>query len=147
VIDAHVPWTRVLRPGKCLFEGELVELERLLVARREEFVLKPSQSFEGRGVLLGAVTTPERWAREVSERLDGTHIVQQRVAAPTRNFALPVDGEVEVVPMHLHLGEYVFGGTLAGFQAWGSQELVISAQSTERAVPVLTLPPPPEDED
>lgn len=147
VIDAHVPWTRVLRPGRCLFEGELVDLERVLVDRREEFVLKPSQSFEGRGVLLGAETPPERWAQELSQRLDGSHIVQQRVAAPTRSFVLPTDGKVEVVPLHLHLGEYVFGGTLAGFQAWASQELVISAHSTERAVPVLTLPPPPEDED
>lgn len=147
VIDAHVPWTRVVLPGRVLFEGELVDLQRVLVERREEFVLKPSQSFEGRGVLLGAETPADRWAQEVSQRLDGSHIVQQRVAAPTRSFALPVDGRVEVVPLHLHLGEYVFGGTLAGFQAWASQELVISAHSTERAVPVLTLPPPPEDED
>lgn len=146
VIDAHVPWTRVLRPERTLYEGELHALERLVLERREEFVLKPAQSFEGRGVVLGAETPPGRWAHEVSRRLDGTHIVQQRVAAPARTFVLPRDGRVEALPLHLHLGQYMFGGTLAGFQAWASQELVISVHSTERAVPVIALPPPPEDE-
>lgn len=147
VIDAHVPWTRVLRPERTLFRGELNDLERLVVDRREEFVLKPAQSYEGRGVLLGAETPPDTWAHEVSRRLDGTHIVQERVAAPGRTFVLPRDGRVDAVPLHLHLGQYMFAGTLAGFQAWASQELVISVHSTERAVPVISLPPPPEDED
>lgn len=147
MIDAHVPWTRVLRPERALYGGELHDLERLVVERREDLVLKPAQSFEGRGVLLGAETPPDVWAREVAQRLDGTHIVQERVAAPTRTFVLPRGGRVEAVPQHLHLGEYMFGGALAGFQAWASQELVISMASSERAVPVLALPPPPEDED
>lgn len=140
VIDAHVPWTRVLRPERTLYRGQLHDLERLVVERREEFVLKPAQSYEGRGVVLGAETPPDRWAHEVSRRLDGTHIVQERVSAPSRTFVLPRDGRVEAVPLHLHLGEYVFAGALAGFQAWASQELVISVHSRERAVPVIALP-------
>jgi hypothetical protein len=147
VLDAHVPWTRIVRPERCLYRGELVDLERLLLDRREDFVLKPAQSFEGRGVVLGAETAPDAWAQEVARRMDGTHIVQERVGAPTRTFVLARDGQVEAVPLHLHLGEYVFGGALAGFQAWASQELVISIHSTERAVPVVSLPPPPEDDD
>jgi hypothetical protein len=152
VIDAHVPWTRVMLPGRCLYKGELAELERICLDHRADLVIKPAESFEGRGVLLGAECEPARWAHEVGLRLDGTHIVQERVTAPTRTFVLPQSGSqagsrVEAVPLHTHLGEYMFSGTLAGFQAWASQELVISQHSTERAVPVVVLPPPPEDED
>jgi hypothetical protein len=151
IVDAHVPWTRVLRPGRCLYKGEFHELEKIVVDHRDDFVLKPAESFEGRGVVLGAETEPGRWAQEVSRRLDGTHIVQERVAAPTRTLVLPREeagvARVEAVPLHLHLGEYMFSGNLAGFQAWASQELVISIHSTEKAVPVVHLPPPPEDED
>ncbi len=139
VVDAHVPWTRVLRPERSLWRGRLVDTVELALERREELVLKPATSFEGRGVLLGASTPPDRWAHEVGRHLGGTHILQERVPAPIRTFALPREGRVDAVPLHLHLGEYVLDGRLAGFQAWATPELVISFMSRERAVPVLAL--------
>lgn len=144
VIDAHVPWTRVLREEEVLWNGRLVDLVEAAIEHRERLILKPATSFEGRGVMLGAETPDDRWAAEVRRMTGGTHILQERVAAPVRTFVLPdADGRVRAVPLHLHLGEYVFQGRLAGFQAWASEELVIGVRSSERAVPCFELDPAP----
>lgn len=144
VIDAHVPWTRVLREEQVLWNGRLVDLVEAAVEHRDQLILKPATSFEGRGVMLGAETPEDRWAAEVRRMTGGTHILQERVAAPVRTFVLPDEtGRVRAVPLHLHLGEYVFHGRLAGFQAWASEELVIGVRSSERAVPCFELGPAP----
>ncbi len=144
-IDAHIPWTRVLRDERTLFRGRVDDLPRLAIEHREHLILKPTTSFEGRGVMLGTETPADRWAGEISRiAAGGTHILQERVAAPLRTFIIPRGGRMAAVPQHLHLGEYVFDGKLAGFQVWASDELVISVQSTERAVPCLELPAQPD---
>lgn len=139
LIDAHVPWTRLFKPGRTLYQGKVHEVKQLALEQRERFVLKPTEGYEGRGVVLGAEANPAQWASEVERRYGGDHILQEYVSAPLRTFVLAQGGKVRTVSLHQHLGEYMLGGRLAGYLARASQELVLSAASQERAIPCLVL--------
>jgi hypothetical protein len=139
LVDAHVPWTRMFVPGRTQYEGRLCELDQLALAARERFVLKPAEGYEGRGVLLGAQTEPAQWAVEVAHRFGGAHVIQEAVQAPLRRLLVPRGERTEEVARWLHLGQFVIGGRLAGLLARASQELVLSPESTERALPCLVL--------
>jgi len=139
LIDAHVPWTRMMWPGKVQFEGRMRDIRELALEERERMVLKPSEGFEGRGVLLGAETAPQVWEAEVNRRLGGDHVLQERVNAPLRRMLVPHGRRVEEVSRWMHLGEFFIDGQLAGFLARVSQELVLSADSHERTLPCLVL--------
>lgn len=139
LVDAHVPWTRMFLPGRTQFDGRMCDLRALAIAERERFVLKPAESYEGRGVMLGAETEPEAWQAEVDRRLGGDHVIQERVRAPVRRLLIPRDGRAEEVPHWLHLGQFVIGGQLAGMLARASRDLVLSVDSDERTLPCLVL--------
>ena len=139
LIDAHVPWTRIFRPGLTLHGGRLRDLRDLALAERERFVLKPAEGAEGRDVVLGIQASPDEWEREVARRYGGYDVIQEHVEAPTCTFVVPEGDGVRAVAQRLHLGEYVFGGALAGFLARVSTELVLSASSDDRVVPCLVL--------
>ncbi len=78
VVRRLIPWTRMLRPGKTSFEGEQVELEKAVLARRERFVLKPPITYGGVGVHIGLYTSPEAWREMVDSAMDfGQYTVQE----------------------------------------------------------------------
>jgi hypothetical protein len=139
LIHAHVPWTRLFVPGLTQFEGRLWDLRELALADRERFVLKPAESYEGQGVLLGIETEPEAWAREIDRRFGGAHVLQELVRAPLRRLLLPNANGVEETTRWLHLGEFVIGGQLAGFLARVSTELVLSTAARDRVLPCLVV--------
>ena len=143
LIDAHVPWTRIFRDENTLWGGQLESMPELARRERERFVLKPSESFEGRDVLLGVETPQADWDREIERRLGLDHVLQEYVPAPVRTVYLPRSGKVLPSSLNLHLGEFLFGGELAGFLVRASAERVLSTTSEERVIPCLTL----EDED
>jgi hypothetical protein len=146
LIDAHVPWTRIFRPGLTLHGGRLRDLRELALAERERFVLKPAEGAEGRDVVLGVELAAAEWEREISRRYGGYDVIQECVEAPERTFVVPDGDGLSAVSQHLHLGEYVFGGTLAGFLARVSTELVLSVSSDDRVVPCLVLAGETEDD-
>ncbi len=139
LIDAHVPWTRIFRPGLTLHGGRLRDLRELALAERERFVLKPAEGAEGRDVVLGIEASSAEWEHEVARRYGGYDVIQERVEAPVRTFVVPDGDGVRTVGLHLHVGEYVFGGALAGFLARVSTALVLSVSSDDRVVPCLVL--------
>lgn len=135
LIEAHIPWTRVLAPSRTFWRKRAHNIVDIALKHRESFVLKPCHANEGRGVVLGAETAADPWAKEVGERLGKGHLLQERIPAPTRTVPCPGPFGVRAIPLHLHLGEYVFGGRLAGFWVRVSEELVVSQRSRERTIP------------
>lgn len=135
LIDSHVPWTRVLAPGTTIHEGERTDLLELARSRRESFVLKPATRHEGHGVLLGVETPQERWLEEIERRLGHDHIIQEYVPPPVHQVVVPRGEGVATEARNLHVGEYMFGGRLAGYLVRISTELVLSFSSNELAIP------------
>ena len=93
-IEAHVPWTRRVRPGPTAWPGAGagarggarpggVELLDLLRARQEDFVLKPNDDYGGRGVMLGWNTSPSAWQDALAGWAAAPLIAQARSSVGT----------------------------------------------------------------
>jgi hypothetical protein len=111
VIDRHVPWSRLLTPGPVVRQGEREDLERLVLARREELVIKRGRSMAGQDVVIGRETAPAAWEAGVRAALDkGDWIVQEHV--PSRRYLFQHAGGCCV---HTAIwGPYIFGEQYGG---------------------------------
>lgn len=141
LIDAHIPWTRILRSGRTIYRGQSGDLRELALEHRERLVLKPTESYEGRGVLLGLEASPDEWAGELERRLGGHHLVQEYVEPPQRILHLPQGAVTREHALFLHLGEYMLDGRLAGILARASLERVLNVDSSEHALPAFVIDP------
>ena len=119
VIQAHVPWTRVLddvETQKGDWQGELLSLTR---AWREHLVLKPNDEYGGKGVNLGWEMTEGQWDAVIESALAdpyGTWIVQERI--PVRREMFPqfdATGRVDMNDMLVDLAPYLFRGRMGGY--------------------------------
>ncbi len=66
LIREHIPWGREASCGRVTWRGESALLADLLLARREDFVIKPANGYQGDDVYVGRFTAPEVWRRQVS---------------------------------------------------------------------------------
>jgi len=80
ILRRHLPWTRFLSPGVATYRGATGPLPELLLAHREELVLKPVLGYQGQGVSLGRLTPPDTWAKLVRDAVaQGGWLAQERV--------------------------------------------------------------------
>jgi hypothetical protein len=96
-VQAHVPWTRVVKDGAVVDEhGARVDLVPLLRARPADFVLKKSHDFGGKSVVLG--DRCDDWFGAIDAALAaGDTVVQRRVHAPTARLCVAtVDAAADV---------------------------------------------------
>ncbi len=119
LIQAHVPWTRVLDDvdtQKGEWRGDLLELAR---AWREHLVIKPNDEYGGKGVNLGWEMTAGEWDAAIESALEdpyGTWIVQERI--PVRREVFPqfdAAGRVSMDEMLVDLAPYLFRGRMGGY--------------------------------
>lgn len=110
VIDAHVPWTRVVEERKTRFGGESIDLVPYVLANRERFVLKPNDDYGGKGIVLGWTVDDSAWEAAVRTALATQYVVQHRVTLPEEPFPAYVDGRVEVAPRKLDTAPFVRDG-------------------------------------
>lgn len=67
LLAEHLPWSRDVGPEYATFRGVRAPLPELLLSRREDFVIKPADGYQGTGVIVGRRTSPEAWRRAVHE--------------------------------------------------------------------------------
>lgn len=65
IIKKYIPWTRKVVPGDITFHGETLDMEQLLVSRREEMVLKPADGLGGESICVGRHTSGLLWKEMV----------------------------------------------------------------------------------
>jgi hypothetical protein len=112
LIQATVPWTRLVRPGTTVRRGREVDLLRLVRAGRAELVLKKGLSVGGREVVMGPAVAEAAWREAVDGALaEGGWIVQEAVDLLPYVFQA---GEAGRAPHRAIWGMFVFGGAAAG---------------------------------
>ena len=112
LLQSCLPWTRAVGTGKATFHGETGELPDLLIAHREELVLKPSFGYQGEGVTFGQRTSPGAWAGLIEEAVaKGGWLVQER--ADSRPYIYQV-GEQGYGVHNLVWGTFCFGESYGG---------------------------------
>jgi len=136
-IRRYVPWTRLVLPGRADFYGEEMAMRDLLLTHREELVLKESQSFGGKGVVIGAFTPEARWREVVESSLArGDSIVQERVESLPYLYQY---GEYGAQPNDMIWGPFLFGRTYGGLflrmQPQAARNVVNLTQAASEGTP------------
>ena len=109
-IHSYIPWTRLVEERKTTFEGRQVDLVPLLLERREQFVLKPSDEYGGKGIVLGWTVGPGEWEEAVRSQIGEPTIAQQRVALPSEPYPSFVENHVETYERMLDTNPYIWYG-------------------------------------
>ncbi|MEO6212027.1 MAG: hypothetical protein ABIP65_00240 [Vicinamibacterales bacterium] len=119
VIDAHVPWTRLVGDRRTEKDGVSADLLGIARAQRDRLVLKPNDEYGGKGVMLGWEHDESSWDAALQAALrdgPGTWILQQRV--PVRRETFPMfdeSGRVTMRDMLVDLAPYLWRGKMAGY--------------------------------
>ncbi len=109
-IQAHIPWTRLVKERKTTCDGQEVDLVEYVLANREKLVLKPNDDYGGHGVVIGWEASQEGWEAALKQALVTPHVVQERVQIVTRKFPMWLNGELDISPRFIDADPYVFYG-------------------------------------
>jgi hypothetical protein len=145
-LDRHVPWTRVVRDCRTDRGGRTIELLAHVSDHKDELVLKPSGGAEGRGVLLGAMTTQDHWDG-VLRHAHGNYVVQDVVSSARQLFpVLDADTRMEWTDLRADCGPYVWNGTdVSGWLVRTTSEGLHNISSGAMNTPVWIVSAPASD--
>ena len=130
VIDATIPWTRILRPGRTNYGDWRIDLLPFVADNRERLVLKPASDFGGHNVSLGMETEQAKWEQILdahAERED--FIVQEYVPVPEEMFPTVEDGHVQMRLKRFNINPFGIGGRYAGSITRISDRAVINVSA------------------
>jgi hypothetical protein len=90
-----LPWTRPVHPGQASTQdGHRVDLPAYILSHQHDLVLKPSLSYGGNDVVVGADpdTTPALWQDHLARAMKGSYVVQRLVRPLPEHFPSATPG-------------------------------------------------------
>jgi len=111
-IQAHVPWTRMVRDEQTDYKGDEVNLLEFALANNERLVLKPNDDYGGHGITIGWNADSSEWSTALESALrNGDYLVQERVPTARETFpALTADGQIDFAEQLVDLDPLLFNG-------------------------------------
>jgi hypothetical protein len=109
-VEQHIPWTRTVEERHTVHEGRPVDLIPYIVRYKDRFVIKPSDEYGGKGIVLGWLVDSSQWERAVQTALETPHIVQERVDIPWEPYPSLVNGRVQISNRMLDTAPFAFYG-------------------------------------
>ncbi|MDF1503478.1 hypothetical protein [Roseisolibacter sp. H3M3-2] len=110
VVQACVPWTRVVEERQTVTAGGRVDLVPYVLQHRDRFVLKPNDDYGGAGIVLGWTVEQGAWEAAVARALEAPYVVQERVAIPTEPYPGWHDGGVQLLDRMIDTAPFVTHG-------------------------------------
>jgi glutathionylspermidine synthase len=130
VIDATIPWTRILRSGRTNYGDWRIDLLPFVADNRERLVLKPASDYGGQNVSLGMETSQEQWEAIVEDHAAREDfIVQEYVPVPEEMFPTVEDGHVQMRLKRFNINPFGIGGRYAGSITRISDRAVINVSA------------------
>lgn len=112
IVREFIPWSAQLVEREVTWRGLCLPLSQLLEQRREHFVLKKTESFGGRDVILGRNSSRAEWQLLLHQHLGDSGWLVQEYCAPGRIMML--DPDLGVCEHDLIWGIFTFGGRYGG---------------------------------
>ncbi|WP_336319723.1 hypothetical protein [Streptomyces lavendofoliae] len=106
---AHIPWTRLLRPGTTTWHDREVDLLTLVREQREHLVIKPNDDYGGHAVVCGWQRSTAQWEEDLQGALRTAHVVQERVSLPLAPYPQRKDGQLRIDNWQESTDPYLFG--------------------------------------
>ena len=142
IIRTHVPWTRVVREGYAMRNGERIDLLPYVRDHRDRFVLKPNDEYGGTGVTLGWETDPAAWEAALAHAIeDDAWVAQERIAIRRERFPVCDADAIDERDMLVDLAPYLFRGRLCGFLTRLSATGLANVTSGGGQVPAFVASP------
>lgn len=113
-VAAHVPWTRVVRPGQTTYQGETIDLLAFARANRERLLLKPNDEYGGKGITIGWEVSASAWEAALNAALAAPFVVQERVTIAYEPYPSFVDGQVAIGERLVDSDPFLFGTEVNG---------------------------------
>jgi glutathionylspermidine synthase len=130
IIDATIPWTRILRPGRAVYGNWTIDLLPFVADNRERLVLKPASDYGGQNVSLGMETDQSTWDSIINAHAEkGDFIVQEYVPVPEEMFPTIEGGHVQMRLKRFNINPFGLGGRYAGSITRISDRAVINVSA------------------
>ena len=141
VVDACVPWTRLVVEGPTTYQGTTTELLNLLQTYPDRFALKPVDDYGGRGVTLGWDTEPDTWRTAVENACSKHYVVQERVDVPSEEFPAWENDELTMLSMLVDTDPLLFRGEMGGILTRISGDPLLNVTAgTGSTTPTFVVP-------
>lgn len=113
-VAAHVPWTRVVRPGETSYQGERIDLLAFARTNRERLLLKPNDEYGGKGITIGWECDADTWDAALTEATRSPSVLQERVTIAYEPYPTLVDGQVVIGERLVDSDPFLFGSEVQG---------------------------------
>ena len=117
-IREHVPWTRVLAPGKTMHGEQPIELLDYVRDHRESLALKPNNASSDEPIVIGAELDQPSWERAIRQAQRSLYVVQERGEQARMLFPLVSYGHLEFREMTVDVHPQAFLGKVSGCSSW-----------------------------
>lgn len=139
-VHRHIPWTRVVTSEPAEFNGHRMEPLELAARFKDDFVLKPTNEYAGRGVHIGAELDQEAWETALKNAEHYAWVVQQRIHAPEQIFPM-VSKKLSFVRRKVNLNPFSLGGKYGGSLTRISKDSIINVSRGGGMIPTYVLTP------
>ncbi len=142
-IQAHVPWTRIVRERTTVLDGQAIDLLDYVAHHRDQFVLKPNDEYGGSGVVIGWDVSQDEWERALQQALTEPTIVQRRVQVAEEPFPAFIDGQLHIANRLVDLDPYIYNGfdVQACLTRLSATSLLNVTAGTGSVVPTMLVSP------
>ena len=113
-IREHMPWTRLVKPGKTTYGEETIDLLDFIHQNREKLALKPNDDESDEPSFYGWEHDQASWERAVRQAQRSTYVVQERVAETRNMFPMMTYGHLEFKEMNVDVHPQAFLGKVSG---------------------------------
>jgi len=117
-IRDHVPWTRLVTPGKTTYHERTIDLLEYTHQHREKLVLKPNDDYSDQHSFVGSELDQQAWERAVRQAQRSPYVVQERVEPAMSVFPMMAYGHLEYREMQVGVHPQAFLGKVSGCASW-----------------------------
>ncbi len=139
----HIPWTRRVRQGTSMYQGQEVDLMAFMHEHQERLLLKPNDEYGGKGITIGWETSADEWRRACQAALNEPFVVQERVHIAYEDYPAYRDGRLDIGRRLVDTDPYLFGTHVEGCLTRLSTVTLLNVTAGGGStVPTLLLEPP-----
>jgi hypothetical protein len=138
-IREHVPWTRIVAPGKTTYREKTIDLLEFIHQRREDLVLKPNDDYSDQHSFAGDEMDQTAWERAVRQAQRSAYVVQEKVEAARSVFPMLTYGQLEYREMRVDVQPQAFLGKVSGCASWLSSGVSGAYSSSGGLAPTFIL--------
>jgi len=139
LIEKHFPWTRCVNDTESDYKGNSIQLKKFIIENQSNLVLKQSDSYGGKDVIVGDACNKDDWQNLLSRILSEHEnwVVQEKIVITNAQVPYFKDDKVLFKTKKYNFNPFVFSGNYSGSMARLSDQAVINVTAGGGMVPVI----------